>query len=64
MPTLADDAKENILSLCDPGSQRARDEEKRLGPNGSVVMNASLGRHLSPAHPGANSSGKPLSRPG
>eukprot|EP00959_Pyramimonas_sp_CCMP1952_P364502 7633105-Pyramimonas_sp.AAC.1 len=63
MATLADIAKETALFLCDPGFQRARDEEKRLGPLISVVLNASLGGHLSPAHPGADSSGKPLSRP-
>eukprot|EP00959_Pyramimonas_sp_CCMP1952_P019038 402307-Pyramimonas_sp.AAC.1 len=63
MATLADNAKENILALCDPGPQRIRDEEKRLDPLISVVMNASLGMLLVPAHPGTDLSGQPLPRP-
>eukprot|EP00959_Pyramimonas_sp_CCMP1952_P033551 704322-Pyramimonas_sp.AAC.1 len=57
MATLADSPEENIFSSCDPGSRRARDEEKRLGPSISAVTSASL------AHPDADSSSKPLSRP-
>eukprot|EP00959_Pyramimonas_sp_CCMP1952_P294231 6154381-Pyramimonas_sp.AAC.1 len=64
MATLADDVKENISALRGPGSQRIRDEEKSLGPLVSVVMNASLGRYLFPAHPGTDLGGQPLPRPG
>eukprot|EP00959_Pyramimonas_sp_CCMP1952_P061051 1275694-Pyramimonas_sp.AAC.1 len=32
MAMLADSAKEDISALCDPGSQRIRDEEKSLDP--------------------------------
>eukprot|EP00959_Pyramimonas_sp_CCMP1952_P220467 4609330-Pyramimonas_sp.AAC.1 len=63
MATLADNARDNILALCDPGPQRVRDEEKRLDPLVSVVMNASLGRQLFLAHSGTDLSGQPLSRP-